>query len=100
MSDVLALAGVSVVRGDTTILDDVSWDVEEGQRYTAADVARAMTVPSTSSSSTPSSSASAPVGTRVSMSARDSRRSSISESGAPVSVSSTRRARNSSRVKP
>ncbi|HEU5454847.1 MAG TPA: ATP-binding cassette domain-containing protein, partial [Nocardioides sp.] len=33
MSDVLALAGVSVVRGDTTILDDVSWDVEEGQRW-------------------------------------------------------------------
>ena len=33
MSDVLALAGVSVVRGDTTILDDVSWEVEEGQRW-------------------------------------------------------------------
>src|SRR6476469_3534075 len=33
MSDVLALAGVSVVRGATTILDDVSWEVEEGQRW-------------------------------------------------------------------
>ena len=33
MSDVLALAGVSVVRGDTAILDDVSWEVEEGQRW-------------------------------------------------------------------
>ncbi len=33
MSDVLAMAGVSVVRGDTTILDDVSWEVEEGQRW-------------------------------------------------------------------
>ncbi len=33
MSDVLALAGVSVVRGRTTILDDVSWEVEEGQRW-------------------------------------------------------------------
>ena len=33
MSDVLALAGVSVVRGDTVILDDVSWEVEEGQRW-------------------------------------------------------------------
>ena len=33
MSDVLALAGVSVVRGDTLILDDVSWEVEEGQRW-------------------------------------------------------------------
>lgn len=33
MSDVLALAGVSVVRGDTVILDDVTWEVEEGQRW-------------------------------------------------------------------
>ena len=33
MSDVLALAGVSVVRGETRILDDVSWEVEEGQRW-------------------------------------------------------------------
>jgi iron complex transport system ATP-binding protein len=33
MSDVLALAGVSVVRGDTTILHDVTWEVEEGQRW-------------------------------------------------------------------
>jgi iron complex transport system ATP-binding protein len=33
MSDVLALAGVGVVRGDTVILDDVSWEVEEGQRW-------------------------------------------------------------------
>jgi iron complex transport system ATP-binding protein len=33
MSDVLALAGVSVVRGGRAILDDVSWEVEEGQRW-------------------------------------------------------------------
>jgi iron complex transport system ATP-binding protein len=33
MSDVLAMAGVGVVRGDTVILDDVSWEVEEGQRW-------------------------------------------------------------------
>ncbi len=33
MSDVLALAGVGVVRGSTRILDDVSWEVEEGQRW-------------------------------------------------------------------
>jgi len=33
MSDVLALAGVGVVRGDTTLLDDVDWEVEEGQRW-------------------------------------------------------------------
>src|SRR5512132_3580908 len=33
MSDVLALAGVSVVRGDTLILDDITWEVEEGQRW-------------------------------------------------------------------
>lgn len=33
MSDVLALAGVSVVRGGATLLDDVNWEVEEGQRW-------------------------------------------------------------------
>ena len=33
MSDVLEFAGVSVVRGDTTLLDDISWEVEEGQRW-------------------------------------------------------------------
>src|SRR6476661_6163263 len=33
MSDVLALAGVSVRRGPTTLLDDVSWEVEEGERW-------------------------------------------------------------------
>ena len=33
MSDVLAFAGVSVVRGNTTLLDDLSWEVEEGQRW-------------------------------------------------------------------
>ena len=33
MSDVLALAGVSVVRGGTALLEDVSWEVEEGQRW-------------------------------------------------------------------
>lgn len=33
MSDVLALAGVGVVRGDSTLLDDVDWEVEEGQRW-------------------------------------------------------------------
>jgi iron complex transport system ATP-binding protein len=33
MSDVLAFAGVSVVRGRTTLLDDVTWEVEEGQRW-------------------------------------------------------------------
>lgn len=37
MSDVLAMAGVSVQRstaaGMATLLDDVSWDVEEGQRW-------------------------------------------------------------------
>ncbi|MFW5474172.1 ABC transporter ATP-binding protein [Knoellia sp. CPCC 206450] len=33
MSDVLALAGVGVVRGETTLLDDVDWEVEEGQRW-------------------------------------------------------------------
>ena len=33
MSDVLALAGVSVVRDRAVILDDVSWEVEEGQRW-------------------------------------------------------------------
>ena len=34
MSDVLVMAGVGVVRGDTVILEDVSRDVEEeGQRW-------------------------------------------------------------------
>ena len=33
MSDVLAFAGVSVVRGSTTLLDDITWEVEEGQRW-------------------------------------------------------------------
>ncbi|MEP7033937.1 MAG: ABC transporter ATP-binding protein [Dermatophilaceae bacterium] len=33
MSDVLEFAGVSVVRGDHTLLDDITWEVEEGQRW-------------------------------------------------------------------
>ena len=33
MSDVLAFSGVSVVRGKTRLLDDVSWEVEEGERW-------------------------------------------------------------------
>ncbi|MDE9364470.1 ABC transporter ATP-binding protein [Luteipulveratus sp. YIM 133132] len=33
MSDVLALAGVSVVRGGQRLLDDVTWEVEEGERW-------------------------------------------------------------------
>jgi len=33
MSDVLEFAGVGVVRGDNTLLDDISWEVEEGQRW-------------------------------------------------------------------
>ncbi|NLW98706.1 MAG: ABC transporter ATP-binding protein [Actinomycetales bacterium] len=33
MTDVLALAGVSVVRGSTRLLDDVTWEVEEGERW-------------------------------------------------------------------
>lgn len=33
MSDVLALAGVSVVRGGRRLLDEVSWEVEEGERW-------------------------------------------------------------------
>ena len=33
MSDVLALAGATVVRGDSTLIDDVDWEVEEGQRW-------------------------------------------------------------------
>ncbi|MBK8729877.1 MAG: ABC transporter ATP-binding protein [Tetrasphaera sp.] len=33
MSDVLAFAGVGVVRGQSILLDDVNWDVEEGQRW-------------------------------------------------------------------
>jgi iron complex transport system ATP-binding protein len=33
MSDVLAFAGVSVVRGQNRFLDDISWEVEEGERW-------------------------------------------------------------------
>jgi iron complex transport system ATP-binding protein len=33
MSDVLEFAGVSVVRGDNTLLDNITWEVEEGQRW-------------------------------------------------------------------
>lgn len=33
MTDVLALAGVSVVRGHNLLLDDVTWEVEEGERW-------------------------------------------------------------------
>ena len=33
MSDVLEFAGVSVVRGGNTLLDDVTWEVEEGERW-------------------------------------------------------------------
>src|ERR1035437_2543205 len=33
MSDVLEFAGVSVVRGDSTLLDNITWEVEEGQRW-------------------------------------------------------------------
>src|SRR5215207_9649763 len=33
MSDVLAFAGVSVVRGGSTLLDEIDWEVEEGQRW-------------------------------------------------------------------
>src|SRR5665811_830201 len=33
MSDVLQFAGVSVVRGGNTLLDDITWEVEEGQRW-------------------------------------------------------------------
>ncbi|HBO54687.1 ABC transporter ATP-binding protein [Janibacter terrae] len=33
MSDVLALAGATVVRGETTLLSDIDWEVEEGQRW-------------------------------------------------------------------
>jgi len=37
MSDVLEFAGVSVVRGDNTLLDDITWEVEEGQRWSSWD---------------------------------------------------------------
>lgn len=33
MSDVLAMAGVGVVRGTSTLLADIDWEVEEGQRW-------------------------------------------------------------------
>jgi iron complex transport system ATP-binding protein len=32
MSDVLELTGVSIVRDGSTLLDDVSWSVSEGER--------------------------------------------------------------------
>ena len=33
MSDVLEFAGVGVVRGNTTILHDIDWQIEEGERW-------------------------------------------------------------------
>src|SRR5262245_13117717 len=33
MSDVLAFAGVTVRRGASTLVDDVTWEVEEGERW-------------------------------------------------------------------
>lgn len=33
MSDVLEFAGVTVVRGGATLLDQVDWEIEEGQRW-------------------------------------------------------------------
>lgn len=33
MSDVLEFAGVGVMRGTTTLLSDISWSVEEGERW-------------------------------------------------------------------
>ncbi|WP_426560179.1 ABC transporter ATP-binding protein [Angustibacter sp. McL0619] len=33
MSDVLAMAGVTVVRGGSTLLEDVTWEVSEGERW-------------------------------------------------------------------
>ena len=33
MSDVLSFANVSVVRGQSKLLDDVNWEVEEGERW-------------------------------------------------------------------
>lgn len=33
MSDVLSFSGVGVTRGKTVLLDEVSWDVEEGERW-------------------------------------------------------------------
>src|SRR3954471_24646594 len=33
MSDVLAFAGVTVRRGASTLLDDITWEVEEGERW-------------------------------------------------------------------
>ncbi|MDQ2755797.1 MAG: ABC transporter ATP-binding protein [Actinomycetota bacterium] len=33
MSDVLAFAGVCVVRGGSLLLDDINWEVEEGERW-------------------------------------------------------------------
>ena len=33
MSDVLSLSGIGVTRGAQKLLDDVSWEVEEGERW-------------------------------------------------------------------
>ena len=33
MSDVLALAGATVVRGESTLVSEIDWEVEEGQRW-------------------------------------------------------------------
>ncbi len=33
MSDVLSLAGVSVVRGGSALLDEITWEVSEGERW-------------------------------------------------------------------
>jgi iron complex transport system ATP-binding protein len=33
VSDVLAFAGVSVVRGGNSLLEDITWEVEEGERW-------------------------------------------------------------------
>ena len=33
MSDVLEMAGVTVIRGDNTLLEDVDWSVSEGERW-------------------------------------------------------------------
>ena len=33
MSDVLDFADVGVVRGNTTILHDITWSIEEGERW-------------------------------------------------------------------
>ena len=33
MSDVLSFSGIGVTRGAQKLLDDVSWEVEEGERW-------------------------------------------------------------------